>query len=159
MKKLVLLVFFGGLLAALAVAVPAHSQTPLPPPPGAIPPPPPPPGGGPTATPTLTPTVTPTATPIPLFVTIKLAHGSVKVGAKQKISVTTVPAATVKISVAFPNKSKKTHSGTADANGSLTWSYKQPSGKTTPTSNTANVTVTASDAAGSLKKSKKYKIT
>src|SRR5579859_3236919 len=110
MKRVLLPLACGLLLAVLAVVSPVKGQTPPPPPgPGSGPPPPPGPPcppGCPTATPTNTPvpTDTPTNTPIPLFVQLKLQHKSVKVGAKQKVTVSTLPGANVTVQVAFPNK-------------------------------------------------------
>jgi hypothetical protein len=169
MKRVLIPVACGAVLAVLAVVSPVKGQSPPPPPTvGGIPPPPGPPcpPGCPTATPTNTPvptdtptpTSTPTNTPIPLFVQVKLAHKTLKVGGKQKVTVTTLPAAHVTIQVAFPNKTKKHHGGTADDSGGFTWSFKQPGGVTTASSRTVKVTVTASNGTDSLKASKKYTI-
>src|SRR5947209_13056581 len=172
MKRVVLPVACGAMLAILAVVSPVKGQTPPPPPGvgGGIPPPPGPPcpPGCPTATPTntplptstptATPSPTPTNTPIPLFVQLKLAHKTVKVGAKQKVTVSTLPAAHVNVQVTFPNKSKKHHGGPADDTGGFTWSFKQPGGVTSGSSAKAKVSVTVSNGTSSLKSSKSYKI-
>jgi hypothetical protein len=167
MKRLLIPVACGAVLAVIAVVSPVHGQNPPPPPTvNGIPPPPPPPcppgcptnTPAPTATPTPTSTPTPTNTPIPLFATVKLAHSSVKAGAKQKVSVTTLPASQVSVQVVFPNKAKKHHGGVADDSGAFSWSFTQPSGVTTRSSTTAKVTVTVSNGGQSLKKSKSYKV-
>ncbi len=155
MKRLIVAGACAVTLAVVASAGGAHGQ---------IPPPPPPPSNA-TATPTATatatatPTATATSTPIPLFVQLKLAHKSVKVGSKQKVTVTTVPNATVRIVIFFPNRHKRTHNGTADSGGAFTWTYKQRSGRTTSKSHTAKVRATVLDNSGASKQtSKKYAI-
>jgi hypothetical protein len=95
---------------------------------------------------------------VPLFVQLKLAHKTVKANAKQKVSVTTLPAAHVTIQVVFPNKSKKHHGGTADDSGGYSWSFKQPGGVTTASSRSAKVTVTVSNGTDSLTASKQYTV-
>lgn len=156
MKRIVLSVLMGGILAFFVVAHPASGQggPPPPPPPGGggppggqIPPPCPPSGcptNTPTATPipTATPTATPTNTPIPCFATLSLSKKTVKVGKKQKVTVSTVAGASVAVTVKYPNKSKKTKRGTADS-GAFTWSYKQPANKTTAKSRKVSVSATA----------------
>lgn len=177
MRRRIFAAAAAGLLATLAIAGPVRGQNSPPPPPppnGGTPlpgpPPPCPPTGCATATPTATPilptatatstpTATPTNTPVPLFVQVKLAHKSVRVGQKQKVTVTTLPNASVKITVAYPNHKKKSHSSTAGADGVATWSYKQAAGYTTAGNNKAKVTASADNGSGSaLKASKTYTI-
>jgi hypothetical protein len=113
----------------------------------------------PTATPTSTPTATPTSTPIPLSLAVKLGHKVVAAGAKQSISVTTLPGANVSVVVTFPDGAKKRHSGTADENGAYTWSFKQPAGHDTASKHTAKVVVTVSHGTDTpLKTTKSYTI-
>lgn len=172
MQRLVLSLAGGGLLAAVAIATPARGQ---------IPPPPPPPNGGtplgtiglpcpptgcPTNTPTITPTpaatstptATPTSTPIPLFLRVKLSRSSVKVGQKEKVQITTLPGASVKVVLTFPNRSKKTHTRVANASGGANWTFKQPSGKTTSKSRKVTVTVTAGNGTETHRTRRSYKI-
>jgi hypothetical protein len=84
----------------------------------------------PTRTPTATPspTATATATPLPLFVSVRLQHRSVKAGAQQAVN--------------FPDGATKRHHGTADGRGAATWTYRQPAGHTTASKRTARVVVT-----------------
>lgn len=115
---------------------------------GQNPPPPPPPPGGPSLSPPPAPgsavTPTPTATAIPLTVTVKLAHGSLAPGKKQTVTATTLPAATVRITVRFPNGTSKTATGTAGASGVLAaWTFTQPPSVITRQSRTARVTASA----------------
>jgi hypothetical protein len=122
------------------------------------------PGGAtstPTATPTPRPTATPvpTATPIPLTVSVTVGHGTVAAGKKQSIDVSTAPSADVTIVAKFPDGTKKTKTGTADATGSFSWSFKQPSGKTKGTNHTVKVKVTVTRGSEpSQSASKQYKI-
>jgi hypothetical protein len=96
-----------------------------------------------TPTPTLAPTATATATPLPLFVSVRLQHRSVKAGAQQTVHVTTLPSADVSIDVTFPDGAGKRHHATADEHGAATWAYRQPAGHTTASKRTAHVVVTA----------------
>lgn len=134
---------------ALAAASPAPTLTPIP---TSTPTP------GPTASATATPLATPTQTPIPLFIHLKLRHSTVKVGQKQRITVSTVPDALVRIIVRFPNHSEKSHTTTANDAGTSTWSYKQPSGRTTKHNHRAQVTAAATDYGISRHLRKKYTI-
>lgn len=172
MRKIVLTAGCAGVLAAVALASPVRGQVPPPPPPpnGGTPLPtiglPCPPTGCPTATPAPTntptstpiPTAVPTNTPVPLFVRAKVAHSSVKAGQKQKVTVTTLPGASVKVVLAFPNKSKKTHNATAGAAGKSGWTFTQPGGKATRKSKVVKVTVTASNGTDRRTTHKTYKI-
>ncbi|HLJ66669.1 MAG TPA: hypothetical protein VKX16_04850 [Chloroflexota bacterium] len=159
MKRALLAVGFGFLLL-VGISGPVRGQSGPPPLPtfGPIPPPPPPPGVG-TATPTPTPTATPTATPVPLTLTVHVAHGTVKAGQKQKITVDTLAGASVHIAVKFPNGHKLTKNGTANGNGVFSWSFKQPSGTTTSKSHTAKVSIKVSLASQTpLTKNRTYRI-
>jgi hypothetical protein len=81
------------------------------------------------------------------------------VGAKEKISVTTLPGAHIVIHVLFPNKHKKHHGGHAGSDGSYSWTFKQPSGVTTSKSKTGKITVSVDNGAGSpIVTSRKYTI-
>lgn len=170
MKKIVLSLVCGAALSLLIVVGPVRGQgapPPPPPPPATIAPPCPPTGcptatptpAPPTATPTNTPLPTPTSTPIPLFVRVKLAHKSLKAGAKQRISVSTLPAAHVTLQVQFPNHSKKHRGGKANSSGTFSWTFKQPAGVTNNHNHTAKVIVHVSTpGGGALKSIKKYTI-
>ncbi|HEY8686650.1 MAG TPA: hypothetical protein VIO57_13680 [Chloroflexota bacterium] len=98
-----------------------------------------------TPTPTATATSTPTQTPIPLFVHVSLKHKTVKIGTKQTVAVTTLAGAHVSVTVAFPDGSKKHHSGTADAAGTHTWTYSQPAPHKAVSKRTVKVAVTVTD--------------
>jgi Cupredoxin-like domain len=139
---------------------PAATATPVP----ATPPAPPVGTSAPTSTPvptlgtvaaTATPQPTPTSTAVPLFVKLAVGHKSVKAGAKQSIKVTTVARAAIGITVTFPAGAKKHRTAIAPASGTFTWSFKQPSGRTTRTKHTAKVAVTVSQGTGSSKKATK----
>lgn len=148
MKKL--LVLGVTLVFALIVLAPnAHGQGP---------PPPPPPGGGPTATPTSTPLPTATATPIPLTLNVRLAHGTVKAGQTQKVTVSTLAGAGISLSVAYPSGNKDSVSGSANGSGQLTYSFTQPGGMSRGSNRTVKVKVAASFAGQSKGSTKKYKI-
>lgn len=152
------------LIAMFGGAAFGQSTTPSPPPLptiGGIPPPPPPPGAAtatPTAAPTATPQPTPTNTPIPLTINLRLAHKTVAVNTTQKVTVTTLPGAKVSITVTYPNKRKSTHKGTGNASGTVTWSFKQPSGVTTSKSRTVSVHAVATMNSGTKSSTKKYSI-
>jgi hypothetical protein len=77
------------------------------------------------------------------------------------VAVSTIPSHTaVHISVKFPRGKVLTREGTADTTGTFRWSFKQPTGATTPKNSTARVSVTVEHGAqGPIKKSKKYSIT
>ncbi|GAC1445374.1 MAG: hypothetical protein NVSMB52_06300 [Chloroflexota bacterium] len=80
-------------------------------------------------------------------------------GAKQKITVTTVPGVHVTIKLFYPNRTKKVHTGTAGDDGILTWSYKQPKNKATAKNRTVKVVVTViRDSDSPVRKNKKYTI-
>ena len=154
------------LIAIFGGAAFGQSATPSPPPLptiGGIPPPPPPPGGGaPTSTPAPTATATPqptaTNTPIPLTINLKLAHRTVAVNTTQKVTVTTLPGAAVSITVTYPNHRKKTHHGTGNSSGKVTWSYKQASGVTTAKSRTVSVHAVATSGGDKKSSTKKYTV-
>lgn len=114
------------------------------------PPPPPPPGGF--ATPT------PTATSVPPTLAVQIAHGNVAPRAKQSLTISTAAGVSLSVVVVFPNGDKKTHTGTANATGRLTWSYVQPGSRITHTSRTARVTVTASNGPQSVSAVRSYTI-
>lgn len=166
MRRIVFAVLGAALLALMAIGGTVRGQGPPPPPPppgaGTPPPtlsPPCPPTGCATATPTITPIPpTPTATAIPVTVAIKLAHAAVNPRSSQKVTVTTLPNASVDITVNFPNGDTKTHAGNADSTGKLTWSYKQPGSRITHASRTARVSVTASSSSGTASRTKRYAI-
>lgn len=168
MRKVVLSACVAGILALMTIVGTVRATSPPPPPPpgGGTAPVPPvplpcPPTGCPTATATATavPTATPTNTAVPLFIHVSLAHGTVSVGHAQKITATSLPAAKLRFTVAFPNHTKKTHSATANGSGRATWSFKQPPGKTSGSNHTAKVTVKATGpSGGSATASKKYRI-
>jgi hypothetical protein len=142
MRKIVILALLVSLVPALALIGTVRGQ---------VPPPPPPPGG--------TPGTGVTFTPIPLTLRLKLGHGMVAPKTKQKLTITTLPGAAISIVVTFPNGNKKNHSGTANAAGSLSWSYKQPGSRITHSSRTAKVSAQASSADGQTKSStKRYTI-
>lgn len=159
MRKIVVSILFGVVSSFLIIAGPVRGQIQPPPPPA-----PPCPPKCPTATPSPTPTVTatpsptPTATPVPLTLTVKLAHGTVNPRSKQKVTVTTLPSATVNLTVKFPNGNTKTHSGTANASGGLSWSYVQPGSRITHSSSTVRVSVQASNGTDTKSSTKRYTI-
>jgi plastocyanin len=108
--------------------------------------------------PTSTPRPTATSTALPLFVKLAIGHKSTKAGAKQSIKVTTLPGATVSITVTFPDGSKKRQSAHASAAGTFNWSFKQPSGHTSRTKHTVKVAVTVSNGNGSARATKSYTV-
>jgi hypothetical protein len=126
----------------------APTQTPVPPSPTATSIPP-----TATSTPTATATSTPTRTPVPLFVTVKLGHKTVKVGAKQTVTVTTLAGAGVSVAVTFPDGSKKHHTGTAAGNGAYVWTYTQPASRKPVSKRTVKVVVTVTDGSNTPKTS------
>jgi hypothetical protein len=95
-----------------------------------------------TSTPTAAAISTPTRTPIPLFVTVKLGHMTVKAGAKQTVAVSTLAGAGVSVVVTFPDASKKHHAGTANGDGAYVWTYTQPASRKTASKRTVRVAVT-----------------
>ena len=101
----------------------------------------------PIATATLAPPPKPTATTTVLFAHVSVAHGTVKAGARQSIGVTTVPGASVGIVITFPDRSKKRHTSTAPASGTVRWNFTQPGKHTTRSKHTATVVVTVTDGA------------
>ncbi|HCG02639.1 MAG TPA: hypothetical protein DEV93_19115, partial [Chloroflexi bacterium] len=78
----------------------------------------------------------------PLTVSVKLAHGRIKAGQKQTVSVMTAPNVRVTVVVKFPDGSRKTRTGTANSEGKFTWSFKQPPGRAQSHNLSAKVTVT-----------------
>ncbi len=89
---------------------------------------------------------------------LSLGSKSVAAGKKQKVKVTTLPGASVDITVTFPNKKKKTHSGTAGSAGTVSWSFTQPSNVTTAKSRSATVKAVATGNGQTVSASKKYTI-
>lgn len=163
MRKLVLATLIGA-VAALALVLgtvngqqgPPPGPTPLPTPVFQPPPPPLPPC--PPTCPTVTPTATATATPVPLTLNLRLAHHTVNPQSKQKLTVTTLPNIPVTITVKFPDGDGKSHDGTTDTAGKLTWSYIQPGSRITHTSRTGRVSVRVSSGAQVKGSTKPYTI-
>jgi hypothetical protein len=77
-----------------------------------------------------------------------LGRKTVRPGKKQTVSVTTLPAARVRIVVTFPDGGKKRQAGVAKDDGTYSSSFKQPKGQTTTSNRTARVVLTVSDEAG-----------
>ena len=148
MKKTVLVLGLAGAAACAAVAPNAHGQTP-PPPPGftatntPVPPP---------------PTATATATQVPLSLRVSLAHGTVKPYQGQKVTVNTLPGASVSLSVNYPSGQRDSLSASANASGNLTYSFSQPYGQSRPSNHTVSVKVKATLAGQSKSSTKKYTI-
>ena len=155
MKKFSLALSAGVLLALAIVVGSVQGQTP---------PPPPPPSFGPTSTPTTVPTPTstptpvPTATPIPLTLSVSLAHGKVKSGQTQKVTVSTLPNAGLTITAKFPSGSKDQVGAAANSSGSLVFSFVQPGGVTRGNNRTVSVSVKATSGTQSKSSTKKYSI-
>jgi hypothetical protein len=93
-----------------------------------------------------------------LTINLKLSSKSLKVNSTEKITVTTLPGASVHITVTYANHKKKTHSGTAGGSGVLKWSYKQPAGTTTSKSKSASVHAAASLNGQHKSSTKRYSI-
>lgn len=179
MKKFVLAVPTGLVLAWLVIAGTVSGQTTAAPTPTSAPnqapPPPPPPGGGPTVPPitppcppsgcatstpaaTPTPTVTPTATPVPLRLSVTLAHGTVNPRQRQQVVVRTAPGATLYLEIGYPNGDVKQVDDTVNAAGRFTYSYVQPGSRITRTGRTATVTVDVSLGSSIKHSVKRYTI-
>jgi hypothetical protein len=78
--------------------------------------------------------------------------------ASQKVSITTLPGASISVLVTFPNGDTKTHTATANSAGTASWSYKQPGSRITHGSRTGTVTVEASNATDTKRSTKRYTI-
>jgi hypothetical protein len=107
-------------------------------------------GPGATTTPIVTPakptpTAAPTLTPAPAacFIVVRLAHRTLKAGSSQTATVTTLPAAAVRITAHFPNRKHQSKSGLAGNDGNFSWTYTQPRGVTSAKETAATVTATA----------------
>jgi hypothetical protein len=89
---------------------------------------------------------------------VAVGHKTTKVGSKQSIKVTTLPGASVSITVTFPDGVKKRQSAHASAAGNYTWSFKQPSGHTTRTKHAVKVAVKVSNGTHSVSSTKSYTV-
>lgn len=113
-----------------------------------------------TATSVATATPAATSTPVPLTAHVKMQRSAVRIGQKQKITVNTVPGASVTIRVVYPNRKKVTHHTVASDVGTVTWSFKQSTTGRAMTRGTAHVTVKVTDLFGQTRQlHKSYSIT